>query len=99
MNRTSELKNLKIAVDTAITNHEKLSKSYFWQPGRNASSRRYNEKKNSFHFESFTFGVEIENDYSESCNHCYYKGYFVFDGKRVTVAALKKLSDALNYLV
>jgi len=96
MNRTRELQEIKSAVITAIETHEKLKSAYFWRPAGTASGRRSNEYRNSFKYENSTYGISIENDYTESCKNVYYKGYFYLAGKRVTVAGLKKLADALE---
>jgi hypothetical protein len=99
MNRTTELKELKNAIDTAISNHERLSRSYFWHPAGSANSRRRSEERNNFQFSAEHFTVSVENSYHESCRNVYYKGIFHMDEKKVTVATIKKLSEALACLV
>ena len=36
---------LKRLIEQTIADHERYKKSFFWSPSRNASGRRYNEKK------------------------------------------------------
>jgi len=99
MNRTAELKQIKDRLAEIVERHEKLSKSFFWSPSGNASGRRSAEKRNNDKFETNLFGgISAENNYRESCKNIYYHGYFYVNGKKTTVAKIKNIIDALNYI-
>jgi hypothetical protein len=98
MNRTAELKEMKNRLTEIVERHEKLKNSYFWSPNGNASGRRYAEKKYNDIYENKMYGIYAENRYRESCKNVYYKGVFYIDGKKTTVAEIKKLISALDYI-
>ena len=75
---TSRLSNkARKEIERIIATHEKYSKSYFFHPGLNASSRRRNEEKFDVTNPSVTFvrgnkDIEVTMSYSESCKNVYY---------------------------
>jgi len=97
MKNLEELKEMKKALSIIINTHEKMKNSYFWKPGRSASQRRANEKKNYFCYnDSKNYCVYLCNDYKESCNHVYYKGIFRIDNELVTIRKVKLLYNAID---
>ena len=80
-------------VERALENHDHLKSSYFWTPGGNASSRRYDEKR-------YTFSVKVEHkgdiytyssNVSVSVKNFYYTGIFRKNSKKGDVRLFKKL--------
>jgi hypothetical protein len=76
-----------------------LQNSYFWSPNKTANGRRNAEKRNNDKFETNLFGgISAENNYRESCKNIYYHGYFYVNGKKTTVAKIKNIIEALDYI-
>lgn len=96
--REQQLRNLKENLQCAVAKHEKLKNSYFWTPGRVASQRRSNERRNNFSYENSRYNISVENNYSESCSNCYYKGIFYVGGKKTTVTKIKNIINALEVI-
>ena len=66
---------LKRLIEQSLEDHERYKKSFFWSPSRNASGRRYNEKK----FPMISFDIlrddgilKVRPSYRETCGYCYY---------------------------
>ena len=76
-----------------ISLHEKMKNSYYWTPPRNAAYRRWYEEKNSVKIKGLYMRcpVSLECSTSCSCKNIYYRGSFYIDGKKVTIASVKKL--------
>lgn len=73
--------------------------TYFWRPGSSASQRRSNEKRHAETVQRFldthadaiaAAGLEIEFEYSESCNNVYKRLTIWKNGKKSNITALKK---------
>ncbi len=96
MNRTTELKEMKKELTDIVNRHERLKNSYFFHPNSTASGRRNAESRNYRTYVNDRYRINVTNDYSESCKHVYYKGRFFVAGKKVTVAAIKKIIAALD---
>ena len=91
--RLSESQQTK--VNRALEIHEKYKSAYFWNKLGNASSRRYQEKRDSIEIEFKNGGhvYKFKSDVTLSCRNAYYNGYFYLDGKRKDVRLFKSLQD------
>ena len=95
-------RKLKTLLEEVIETHEKYKKSYFWSSGQNAGQRRRNEERfpSSNIVINLVNGDEIEiyQSYSESCNHCYYKGKIHLNGCKKDIRLVKKLLKDLSVI-
>jgi hypothetical protein len=101
MKNFNYLKEVKENLNSIIELHSKMRNSYFWNPPKNASSRRNFEKQNSdsYNFKIGNDEIKLQCNTSCSCNHIYYKGVFYINNSKVTIAKIKNLYDALNLIV
>lgn len=92
------MKITKQKIDQMIELHEKMSKSYFWNPPSLAYARRNYEEKYSmsaiFSHNEHEYNVELKTKCS--CKHIYYSGSIYVDGKKKDIRALKKLADVIK---
>lgn len=90
---------MKVAED--IAHHEKMRSSVFWSPAMKAAGRRYNEDRHTFEhtYEYEGHEYKYESQYSESCRHCYYKGYFYLDGEQKNLRIFRTLLKNLEAAV
>lgn len=96
--KEQHLRNLKENLQHAVENHDRLTNSFFWTPSGNAGVRRSNENRNNFYYENSRYDISVENNYSESCANCYYKGIFYVDGKKTTVTKIKNIISSLELI-
>lgn len=91
-------KQAKTALQEIIDFHKKHQAIFFWEPGKNATQRRNNEKKFEENAPRYAFKtkdglLKADFEYNESCNNVYYKGIFTLDGRKVTISEFKKLLE------
>ncbi len=87
----------KRTIESAIEVHKKYKNSYFWSPGGNSSSRRYNEDRfPGVDFEIMTAKglVQVIFDYSESCKNVYYSMSVYLNDVKKDIRLLKKMVAA-----
>lgn len=94
-----ELRDLRNNLGLIITNHERLRHSYFWSPGFRAGQRRANEERNNMVYNNARYAIQCNCNYSESCRHCYYRGEFYVEGKKVTIRTIKNIVKALECII
>jgi len=77
----------------------KTDNYYFFRPAGNASGRRRNEDKNSFHMEAIYNGdtIRVSCSWRESCSNVYREFAITVNGVKKTVRALKKLPADLEF--
>lgn len=89
-------------VERIIDTHENYKKSFFFRPSQNAYGRRRNEEKFAQNNPNVAFILNndetlvVEQSYSESCSHVYYRLYARIETKNGSIylqniSALKKL--------
>jgi tRNA1(Val) A37 N6-methylase TrmN6 len=84
----------KNEIQNIINLHEKMSKSYFWNPPYSANKRRYFEDINSLKCNFISEnGISINLECRTKCSakHIYYKGEFYINNEKVTIREIKKL--------
>ena len=95
-------KTLKGALAVAKRNQKTLTISFIltastypWSPGRNASTRRYNESRREGEVEGFVrsmkqlLNVDVSFYYSESCNHVYKSVDYKINDHKVNLTKVK----------
>ena len=77
-----------------INHHERLKNSYLWTPPASASSRRAEERRNSFvrnvGYLRFTSSVDC------SCKNYYYQGMFEYQEQSKNLRIAKKMLKILT---
>ena len=77
-------KSQRAKIAKALDQHDKHKSCYFWTPNGGASSRRSEERRNtwSVSFRHAGHLYEYSSDVSCSCKNYYYTGVFSVDGEK-----------------
>ena len=81
-------------VNDVIDHHEKHSKSYFWSPPSNASTKRSEEQRKSFSVQIGKF--LFISDVSCSCKNYYYRSEFKEGSEIKNLRCFRKLQKMLS---
>ena len=89
---TKERVNMYQEIRRLIDEAESHSKAYFFNPPRNASSRRSYEKKHSvpeIQWQDGSDSFTAEYVVRCTCGNVYARGYYTRNGKKTTLTAIK----------
>ena len=82
-----------------------VANTYFWRPQGSAGGRRANEKRHNATMERFiarlvNVPMELDCDYSESCNNVY-KSFTVHkpNGKKSNITGLKSAAEKIGIIL
>ena len=97
-----KLSDVILAIGRWKTIHGRKKSSYLWSPPSSASSRRYEEKRNTFE-ERIQIGEDTVCYWSDcriSCNHFYWKdGLYIVDSDvKINFADLATLEEFASHV-